>query len=266
MNGEAESTLLYSVREAADGAMLVETTDAGMLRRLQQVAQRGELEVESRPIATSAKFVAEATPEGLYRITLTEEGIRTFETALGLADDFGRHSAISSRSTIADLMDRSATREELSEVKRAGRQNLVIRLRIAVLTARYRGSEEPSGEAKTVGHVCKAAVVGAVLLWTLQQFGIAVSDVQDIPGILAHIPSDILHLDPGHAIGQVGSKVEDATSHVVMGVEGTVATYIVAKIVRPLERIYRKDQLVTGARPVLRLANWLLRRATLVRR
>ncbi|GAC1445706.1 MAG: hypothetical protein NVSMB52_07830 [Chloroflexota bacterium] len=259
MADEVDPTLLYTVRQDRDGRMLVEMTDEGLLRRLHERAQTSTRESEVVTARDGSFFLAEREADGHYRVTLTDEGVRKFETALGLADDFGRHRTISTHSTIGDIMDRTATREELSDLSRQDRRDAMHRLRLGVLRARYRGSEEPSTEQKTVSHGIKAVVVGLIGLWTLKQFGIALQDVQDIPGILANIPSDILHLDPGHAIGEVGNRVNDATSHVVLGAEGTVGTYIAAKMVRPFSRMYRKDQLVTGGRPILRFVNWTLR-------
>lgn len=260
MAEQSDSTVLYTVRKDPDGNMLVELTDEGMLERLQQAAELSSVDTASSVRQDRTFFLAERRADGRYQVTLTEEGVRKFETALGLADDFGRHTKISTQSSIADLMDRTATREELSEVSRRDRADLMQRVRRAVLSARYRGGEEPSGDQKTASHILKLVVVGLAGLWTLQQFGIAIQDVRDIPGIVAQIPNDILHLDPGHAIGEVGNRVDDATSHVVLGAEGTIGTYILARIVRPFDRIYRKDQLVTGGRPFLRLASWTLRR------
>ena len=260
MAEQSDSSILYTVRKDADGNMLVELTDEGMLQRLQKAAALAPEETSVAERQDRSFFLAERTPDGRYQVTLTEEGVRKFETALGLADDFGRHRKISTQSTIADLMDRTATREELSEISRRDRNDLLHRMRKAVLSAKYKGSEEPSGEQKSAGHIFKLVVVGLAGLWTLQQFGIAIQDVRDIPGIVAQIPNDILHLNPGQAIGEVGNTVDDATSHVVLGAEGTIGTYILARIVRPFDKIYRKDQLVTGQRPFLRLANWTLRR------
>lgn len=216
---------------------------------------------EARPPSDRLFFLAHKQPDGTYSITLTDEGIQTFETALGIADDLGGKTRISPFSTIADIMERTATREELSQLLRRGSTTLLLRIRRSVLRRQLRGSEKPSGWQRTIGHLGKAAIVGAIGVWTLRQFGTAIQDIEDIPGILANIPSDILNLHPTSAFQEVGARISDAGNHVLIGVLGALLTYVAAKVIRPFGRIYRRDQLIPGERLALRLVNWALRRA-----
>lgn len=205
-------------------------------------------------------FVARKQPDGTYSLGMTDEGVQTFETALGIADDLGGRTRISPYSTIADIMDRTATREELSTVLRRGGHGVGYEARVLVLRRKLRGSEKPSAEQRTIGHIGKIVILAIFALWALKQFAIAIQDIEDIPGILANIPSDILHLHPTSAFGDVGNKIADAGDHVLYGVLGACLTYLLAKLIRPFARIYRKDQLLTGERTVLRLASAGLRR------
>jgi hypothetical protein len=206
-------------------------------------------------------FLAEKQSDGTYAITLTEEGVQTFETALGIADDLGGKTRISSFSTIADIMERTATREELSYLLRQAGTGMLYHSRMRVLRRKLRGSEKPSLSQRTIGHVGKAVILGIIALWTLQQFVIAIQDIADIPGILAGIPGDLIQLHPTSAFGDVGNKISDAGYHVVIGALGCVFTYIAAKLIRPFGRIYRKDQILPGERVVLGLIAWTLGKA-----
>ncbi|HZU11332.1 MAG TPA: hypothetical protein VFB58_00690 [Chloroflexota bacterium] len=248
MDESADSSVPVTVREDGQRAGSPENETR---RRLQQAA--GAID------PGRSFFVTERDPSGLYRLALTDEGIQTFETALGIADDFGRRRSISTQSTIADLMDRAAIREELAEVRRQDRRDLVGRLRLRALAARYRGSEEPPAGAIALSRLLRAVAVLLVALWTLRQFGIAIADIQAIPGILSQIPSDILHLDPGRAITAVGRKIADAEAHVIGGIVGVVFTYVAAAIFRPFAPIYRKDALAPALRAFFRFSTWILR-------
>ena len=206
-------------------------------------------------------FVARKQPDGTYAIALTDEGVDTFETALGIANDLGGKTRISSQSTIADIMERTAIREELSRALREDKTGAVHRMRVAVLRRRYQGSENPTGAQKVISRAARVFIVAILALWTLQQFAIAVGDIEAIPGILANLPGDILHLDPGAAFGQVGNRIADAGDHVVVGVMGVCLSFIVAGLIRPFGRIYRRDQLAFGQRFVLRQVSDVLRKA-----
>jgi hypothetical protein len=206
-------------------------------------------------------FLAERQNDGTYSVTLTDAGMQAFETALGLADDLGGRSRISPYSTIADLMERTATREELSQLLRRGGQGLLYRVRLAVLRRKLRGTENPSSYQRLLGHIARAVIVVLVGLWALNQFAIAVRDIEAIPGILARLPTDLLHLQPTLAFSQVGARISDAGQHVLYGVLGACLTYVLAKLIHPFARIYRKDQVVPGERPTLRLVNRALRKA-----
>jgi hypothetical protein len=102
----------YQVREIETGETVAETL---------RVARHGKLSGR-RPSPTGDRvlFVARRQPDATYSIALTEEGVENFETALGIADDFGGKTRISPQSTISDIMERTATREELSRVLRQG--------------------------------------------------------------------------------------------------------------------------------------------------
>jgi hypothetical protein len=212
-----------------------------------------------------ALFAAEQRSDGTYSLSLTEMGIRRFETALGIAEDFGRDSRVSNQSSIADLMERASTRDELSLALREGGTRLTDRIRCTLLRRRLAGSEEPSREHRAISHVGKAFIVGLVVYWTLQQLGIAFADIGSIPGILANIPSDVLNLDPSNSIDQAGGAISDAWTHVLFTGFGAVVTYVVAKLVKPFQRIYRRDQLVPGERPAIRLVSAILRGADRLR-
>lgn len=232
--------------------------DTGESAELQREQRRREIRL---PGAHPVFFHAESRPDGTYSVTLTEDGLRVFETALGVAQDLGGQTRISTYSTIADIMERTATREELSAVMREESGGFVHGARLLVLRCMLWGSEEPSMPARILGHLGKMLVVALFLLWTLQQFGIAIADIGAIPGILAGIPSDILHLHPTSAVTDVGNKIHDAGLHVVYGVLGVCLTLIAAKLVGPLGRIYRNDQIIAGERAVIRLIARALRRA-----
>jgi hypothetical protein len=58
----------------------------------------------------------------------------------------------------------------------------------------------------------------------------------------------------------VGHRIADAGRHVLIGVLGLCIAYVVAKAIRPFDRIYRRDQLMPGGRLLLRLATGALRR------
>jgi hypothetical protein len=235
-----------------------------MLRKLESAlpAQPEPSDGERSQGGTDVLFRAQKREDGTYTVSLTEDGVEKFETALGIAADFGRHTAISPYSTIADIMERTATREELSEVLRSDRDDLPHRLRRSVLKRKLRGSERPSGEQRTVSHIGRMVIVGLVGAWALKQFGVALKDVGDIPGILANLPSDILNLQPMQAFDQVGNNIHDAGWHVLLGTVGALFTYVAAKLVRPFARIYRKDQLVPGERPTVGCATSVLRRVS----
>lgn len=204
-------------------------------------------------------FLAQHQPDGTYSVTLTEEGIETFEIALGIAHDLSSKTSISSQSTIADIMDRTASREELTRLLRRGGAGLLYRIRILVLQRKLRGSDEPSAHQRAISRMGKALIVIIVGLWALQQFGAALQDIGDIPGILAGLPGDIVNLHPAAAFDQVGNRVSDAYRHILFGVLGVCLTYIMAAVIHPFGTIYRKDQLLPGERPALRLLNRLLR-------
>ena len=158
-------------------------------------------------------------------------------------------------------MERTATREELSLLLRQGNGRLLYRVRTLVLRRKLRGTERPSGYQKTISHLGKAVIVGVFGYWALKQFAIAIQDIEDIPGILANVPHDILTLHPTSAVGEIGNRISDAGQRVLIGALTACLTYIVAKIIRPFNRIYRNDQLVPGERLVLRLMNGALRKA-----
>lgn len=211
-------------------------------------------------------FIAERVENGNYMVTLTEDGVDRLETALGIAGDLGAATTISSRSTIADIMDRTATRDELSRTLRRGDSHPVHRARVAVLKRRLRGSERPSTAQRVAGHAGKALIVGLIGLWSLRQFGIALGDIESIPGILGNIPNDILNLQPAQAFSDVGAAINDAFAHVLIGVLGCLLTYLVAKLLKPFARMYRRDQVVPGERTAVGFLTWLLRRTDDARR
>ena len=103
--------------------------------------------------------------------------------------------------------------------------------------------------------------MGVIGFWTLKQFGIAIQDVAAIPGILGGLPGDVFHLHLTSAFQDIGNAIDDAGRRVVLGVEGVILTYVVAKLVKPFDAIYRKDQLIPGARLVTRCLDWILRKA-----
>lgn len=205
-------------------------------------------------------FLAERQADGTYAVTLTDSGMQKLETALGIADDLGGQSRISPRSTIADIMERTATREELSQLLRRGGDTFAYRLRLGVLHRRLRASEAPSAQQKTISHIGKALIVAIVGVWALMQFVAAVQDIAAIPGILAGIPSDIFHLHPTSAFAEVGSKISDAGTRVLAGVLGSLLTYVVSRLIQPFAPVYRMDQLVPGERLALRVVNDVVRR------
>jgi hypothetical protein len=232
----------YQVVETIDGDLRVEP-------------RRGSVRVarELRGLEPDQFFLAEKRPDGTYGVTLTEQGVKTFETALGIANDMGGNSLISPYSTIADIMERTATRESLSEVLRRESHDFLRAVRLAVLRRKLRGSERPTLRQAVVGHVGKLIIVLLFVFWTLQQFITAVQDVTAIPGILSSVPTDILH--PTASFGQVGSNISDAGHHFFLGIIGIHLAYIVGALIRPFTRIYRKDAIVPGERPFLRLLN-----------
>lgn len=233
-----------------------------------EVERRPKMDVRSRSATELGApaghdrlfFVAEMQPDGTYSIALTEEGLQPFETALGIADDLGGNTRISPQSTIADIMERTAVREELSRVLRQGDESMRTRLRIAVLRRRLRGSERPSSRERLVGHLGKMVIIAVVILGALLQFGTAIADIAAIPGILAGIPSDILNFHPTSAFGEVGDRIADAGRRVLFGVLIACCAYILARLIRPFDRIYRIDQIVPGERPALRLLDAALAR------
>lgn len=205
-------------------------------------------------------FLAERGADGTYTVNLTEPGMVAFETALGIANDFGTNTLISPYSTIADLMERNATREELSAEMRRDREGVLHWLRRAVLKRKLRGSENPSSSQRTISHIGKTIIVLLLVYWTLQQFAVAIGDIKDIPGLLSALPQDILN--PTAGTDAIGAKFSDAYTHLILGVVGAHLVYLMAKLIRPLTRIYRKDQLVSGERFVLSALDWLLKKLT----
>jgi hypothetical protein len=205
-------------------------------------------------------FLAERGLDGTYTVNLTEPGMVAFETALGIANDFGANTLISPYSTIADVMERNATREELSAELRRDRDGVLQWLRRAVLKRKLRGSENPSRRQRTISHIGKTIIVLLFVYWTLQQFAIVLADIRDIPGLLTSLPQDILN--PTAGTDSIGAKFSDAYTHLILGVVGAHLIYLVAKLIRPLTRIYRKDQLVSGERFVLSVLDWLLKKLT----
>ncbi|HEX6506813.1 MAG TPA: hypothetical protein VF221_04200 [Chloroflexota bacterium] len=240
----------YEVRGHAAGDLQVQQHRARLPRPARTI----------RGVDRDRFFVAEKTPEGTYTVTMTEEGIATFETALGIANDLGRNSLISPYSTIADIMERTATREELSEEMRREDQGLLHWLRILVLRRKLRGSERPMPHQQLIGHMGKLVIVGLFIYWTLQHFYTAVQDIVGIPGILAGAPTDILH--PTAVFGQIGSNISDAGTNFMLGLIGIHLVFIVGALIRPFARIYRKDQVVSGERWFLRVLDGTLRRVS----
>src|SRR5947209_14410106 len=218
--------------------------------------------VDFRPAGMPLFFHAESRGDGTYTVTLTEDGLRTFETALGVANDLGGQTRISTYSTIADIMERTAAREELSAVMREPPPGLVGTARVAVLRCRLWGSEEPSTASKIAGHLGKLAVIALILLWTLVQIGTAISDIAAIPGILAGIPHDILNLHPTSAITDVGQNIADAGTHGLYAVVGFCLAYVTGAAIKPMRRIYRHDQIIPGERTVVGALAAVLRRAS----
>jgi hypothetical protein len=202
-------------------------------------------------------YLAQPQADGTYSVTLTEDGIEMFEVALGIAHDLSSRSPISPDSTIADIMERTATREELSRVLRQGYGGLPRRVRTLVLERKLRGTEKPSSGQIAISRIGKALIVCLVALWAVQQFAITMQDIGDVPRILAGLPGDIVNLQPAAAFDQVGNRISDAYRHILVGVLGACLTYIVATVLRPFGTIYRKDQLVPGERTALRLLNEL---------
>lgn len=249
------------VRIQVSGALTPRTTDAAGSPHLGVTGRVVHKPSPRADLNSPLFFVAEPRSDGTYSLTLTEEGLRTFETALGIAHDLGRQRRISTSSTIEDIMERTATREELSEVMRQDSRGLAHTLRLAVLRRKLWGSEEPPGYARIIGHIGKMVLVGIILFWALVQFATAVEDILAIPGILANIPSDIFHLHPTAAISQVGNRISDAGTHVLYFFLGLCLTYVMAKVIKPLGKIYRQDQIIVGERLLLRAVAALLRRA-----
>jgi hypothetical protein len=200
-------------------------------------------------------FLAERQEDGTYRVALTEQGVESFETSLGVARDLGRSSRISAQATVADLMERAAMREELSALLRADPAGTIHRFHIAVLRWKLHGTERPAGFERVASHLGRALIPLLMALWSLQQFGVAAQDIQTIPGILAHIPSDILHLQLTAPFTAVGRRIADADHHLLLGLAGMILTFIAATAVRPFLTIYRKDAVVPGGRAALRLAH-----------
>src|SRR5947209_5142982 len=112
-------------------------------------------------------FVAHKQADGTYAIALTDEGVETFETALGVARDLGGKTRISPQSTIADIMERTAIREELSRALREDKTGAVHRMHVAVLRRRYQGSENPSEAQKLISRAARVIIVAILALWTL---------------------------------------------------------------------------------------------------
>ena len=202
-------------------------------------------------------FLSEQAADGTYTVNLTEQGMVAFETALGIANDFGSNTRISPYSTIADLMERTAIRERLAAELRRGRRELLHRLRTALLKRQLRGTEKPSRRQRGISHIGKVVIVLLFVYWTIQQLLTAAADITAIPGILSNIVGNLLQ--PGAASDSVGARISDAYYHFVLAVVGAHLVYIVARLMHPLGRIYRKDQLVPGERPTLRAADWVLR-------
>jgi hypothetical protein len=215
-------------------------------------------EAEIRGLHHDRFFLAEQRPDGTYGVALTEQGVKTFETALGIAHDFGGSSLISPYSTIADIMERTATREELSEVLRSDLAGLLRAIRLTVLRRKLRGSERPTPRQIVIGHLGKVIIVLLFVFWTLQQFITAVEDITAIPGILSSVPTDLLH--PTAPFGQIGSNISDAGHHFLLGIVGIHLTFIAGALIRPFARIYRKDAIIPGERLVLQLTNSALAR------
>jgi hypothetical protein len=218
-------------------------------------------EVTPPDLADPLFLVANQAPDGTYSVSLTAEGIEAFETALGIAQDLGGRSTISPSSTIGDIRERAALREELSAVRRQSGSSRVHALRLAVVRRRLQGSNRPSAREKLLGHVGRVGIVGLVLVWTVMQFLTSVLDVAAIPGILAGIPGDLLQLHPLSAVTDSGAKLSDAGLHLLYGVVGVVLTFVAAMLVRPFSNIYRRDQVLIGQRAVMRWAAAWLRRA-----
>ncbi|GAC1473321.1 MAG: hypothetical protein PVSMB7_27140 [Chloroflexota bacterium] len=212
------------------------------------------------PATDRTFYVACKQADGTYTVTLTEDGVQRFETALAIADDLGRESRISPRSTIADIMDRTATREELSELLRREERPMNVTVRVAVLKRRLRGSERVTPARLLASHIAQLLILGVLALWAIMQPLPSIQDIQDIPGILAGIPNDVLNLHPTSAFGEVGNRISDAGLHVLYGVVGVCLAYLLAFLIHPLAAIYLKDQLLPGERRVLRMEDWALRR------
>ena len=205
-------------------------------------------------------FIANQVSDGTYSVALTAEGMEAFETVLGIGQDLGGRSTISPSSTIADIRERAATREELATATRQSNSSHLHALRLAVLRRRLQGSDQPSPREKLLGRAGRGLIVGLVLVWTLLQFLSSVLDVAAIPAILAGTPVDLLQLHPLSAVSDSAAKIGDAGLHLLYGVVGVVLTVAVAMVVRPFARIYRRDQILLGERPVMRwAAAWLCR-------
>lgn len=238
-----------------------ELVDSGLQVERHEVTHEPPMSVTATSTATNDHlfFVAQQQPDGTYSVTLTEEGIDTFEIALGIAHDLSSKTPISPDSTIADIMDRTATREELTRLMRRGGASLLYRIRMLILQRKLRGSEDPSARQRAISRIGRALIVAIIGVWALQQFAIALQDIGDIPGILAGLPGDIVNLHPTTPFDQVGNRISDAYRHILIGVLGVCFTYIMAVVIRPFGKIYRKDQLLPGERVVLRLLNRLAR-------
>lgn len=203
-------------------------------------------------------FLAEQRSDGTYGVTFTEQGIKTFETALGIAHDLGGDSLISPYSSIADVMERTATREAVSDVLRSELRGFLRLFRLTVLRRKLRGSERPTVRQAIVGHIGKLIIVLLFVFWTMQQFITAVQDITAIPNILSNVPVDLLQ--PTAPFGHVTSNVSDAGHHFLLGIVGIHLAYIIGALIRPLARIYRKDAIIPGERLALRLTNHVLTR------
>jgi hypothetical protein len=245
-----------SERHGEWNASFDDPTRVTVARRPGDLSDRRPAGIDTAGDQSGRFFSAEQTRDGTYAVTFTEEGIATFETALGIASDLGRNSRISEYSTIADIMERTATREDLSEALREGGNSPLQAVRIAVLRRKLRGSERPTATQAWIGHIGKIAIVLLFVIWTAQQLIAAVQDITAIPGLLLNAPVDILH--PTAVFSQVGANISDAGTHFVYGVVGLHLIYIAIALIRPFARIYRKDQIIPGERPLLRSLKRLL--------
>ncbi|HEX8918345.1 MAG TPA: hypothetical protein VF898_07570 [Chloroflexota bacterium] len=240
-------------------------TEKTVLQREQRRGGLNRFSPESPKLPSSANeellFLADQKADGSYVVTLTEEGVERFETALAIAGDLGGKTKISSESSLADVMERTATREDLSRLMRMGGDGLLFHMRLLVLRRKLRGSEKPSPYHATISHIAKVAIVCVVALGALLQFAMAIQDIEAIPGILTNVPSDILNLHPTAAFDAVGNKISDFGQRVLFGVLVACLAFVAAALIHPFGKIYRKDQLLPGERALFRLINAALRRA-----